>query len=134
MLFRSKVLVPGDQGNTFGGNPLACAVANSVIGELVDNGVLQNVNEMSSYLYAKLEDLKVKYSSILELRGKGLLVGLAFEFEAKEFTKACYEKGLLLATAGPNVARILPPLNVKKEEIDKLVLILDDVLSDFKLI
>lgn len=130
----SKVLVPGDQGNTFGGNPLACAVANAVIGELVDNGVLQNVNEMSSYLYSKLEDLKAKYPSIVELRGKGLLVGIAFEFEAKEFTKTCFEKGLLLATAGPNVARILPPLNIKKEEIDKLVLILDDVLSNFKLI
>lgn len=125
----SKVFVPGDQGNTFGGNPLACAVANSVIGELVDNGVLSNVNDMSKYLYSKLEDLKAKYKSIAELRGRGLLVGIAFEFEAKEFTKACYEKGLLLATAGPNVVRLLPPLNVKKEEIDKVISILDEVLG-----
>ncbi len=126
----SKVFVPGDQGNTFGGNPLACAMGNAVIGELVDNGVLKNVNDMSEYIYGKLEELKLKHNSIVELRGTGLLIGLAFDFEAKDFTKACYEKGLLLATAGPNVARLLPPLNVKKEEIDKVITIIDEVLNE----
>ena len=125
----SKALVPGDHGNTFGGNPLACAIGNAVIGELIDNGVLNNVNEMSSYIFEKLEALKSKYSSIVELRGTGLLIGIAFESEAKPFIKACFEKGLLLATAGPNVVRLLAPLNVKKEEIDKVISILDEVLG-----
>ena len=115
--------VPGDHGCTFGGNPLACACGVTVMEELFDNGVLDNVNAMSAYLFEKLEALKASYPEKINLvRGMGLLVGV----QMKEGYKSGVQAGalvnkLLLAGAGNEVIRFLPPLNVTKEEIDAAV-------------
>jgi len=122
----------GDHGSTFGGNPLACAVALAILSELLDNGVLANVEKMSRYLVGKLQGLKEKHGSIKSIRGMGLLIGLQLSIDTKEFINQCIEKGLLLVGAGKDVVRILPPLNVEAEYLDRAVGIIDLVLSNQK--
>ena len=115
----SQHFVPGDHGNTYGGNPLACACGLAVVKELIDNDLLANVNEMSAYLFEKLGALCEKYDKIKLVRGKGLLVGVMMEegFKSPAISKAI-ENRLLLVGAGNEVVRFLPPLNVTKEELD----------------
>ncbi len=119
----------GDHGSTFGGNPLACSVALAILNELLEKGVLGNVELMSGYMMEKLQGLKEKHSSIKGIRGMGLLIGLQLSIDTKEFINRCLEKGLLLAGAGADVVRLLPPLNVEAEYLDRAVGIIDSVLS-----
>lgn len=114
--------VPGDHGCTFGGNPLACACGNTVMKELIDNDLLSHVNEMSAYLFAKLNDLCSRSDKIRLVRGRGLLIGVMMEegFKSQVISNAI-DQHLLLAGAGNEVVRFLPPLNVTKEELDLAV-------------
>ena len=129
----NDVLVPGDHGSTYGGNPLVCAVANAVLHELIDNKLVEkNVVEKGQYSVKKLEKLKEKFDFIEEIRGKGLLLGIKFEDKkilAKDVVLKALENGLLLVAAGNNVVRFFPPFNVANEEIDKAVYILEKVLG-----
>jgi acetylornithine/N-succinyldiaminopimelate aminotransferase len=122
-------LVPGDHGSTFGGNPLGCAVAIAILKELVEDGVIASVEEKSVYLKEKLLTLKEKYGVINEVRGMGLLIGISVE-DPKAVMSACFNKGLLAVTAGADVVRLLPPLNVSKEDMDAALSILEEVLKE----
>lgn len=128
---KASVLVPGDHGSTFGGNPLACAVSLAVLGELVDGGVVEKVKEKSEYIVSKLNKLKDKYAQIEEIKGIGLLLGIKLNVDVKEFSKKCFENKLLAVTAGKDVVRLLPPLNVKKEDMDKAIELLEKVLKSY---
>jgi acetylornithine/N-succinyldiaminopimelate aminotransferase len=125
----AESISPGDHGSTFGGNPLACSIALAILSELLDNGVLANVEQMSQYLLEKLQGLKEKHESIKDIHGMGLLVGLRLSIDTKDFVNQCIEKGLLLVGAGADVVRLLPPLNIEKEYIDRAIDIIDSVLS-----
>lgn len=122
----------GDHGSTFGGNPLACSVALSIMDELLENGVLANVENMSGYLMGKLQALNEKHDSIKGIHGMGLLVGLRLSIDTKGFINKCIEKGLLLVSAGADVVRLLPPLNIEEAYIDKAVDIIDSVLDMYE--
>ena len=126
---RASVLVPGDHGSTFGGNPLACAVSIAVFDELVHGGVIDKIDEKSSYFKEKLNILMEKYSIITEVKGMGLLLGIALNVDVKDFSKKCFEKKLLAVTAGTDVIRLLPPLNIEYEEIDKAISLLEEVIK-----
>lgn len=126
----AEIISHGDHGSTFGGNPLACSVALAVLAELLDNGVLANVELMSRYLFGKLQDLKKKHCSIKAIHGMGLLVGLKLSVDTKDFISRCADSGLLLVGAGKDVVRILPPLNIEAPYIDKAVDIMDAVLCN----
>ena len=129
----NDVLVPGDHGSTYGGNPLVCAVANAVLHELIDNKLIEkNVVEKGQYSVEKLEKLKEKFDFIEEIRGKGLLLGIKFDEKkvlAKDVVLKALENGLLLVGAGTNVVRFFPPFNVTNDEIDKAILILEKVFE-----
>ena len=131
----NDVLVPGDHGSTYGGNPLVCAVANAVLHELIDNKLIEkNVVEKGQYSVEKLKKLKEKFDFIEEIRGKGLLLGIKFDEKkvlAKDVVSKALENGLLLVGAGNNVVRFFPPFNVTNGEIDKAVSILEKVLETF---
>ncbi|KXG75224.1 aspartate aminotransferase family protein [Thermotalea metallivorans] len=129
----ASAFVPGDHGCTFGGNPLACAVALTVLEELVDKGIVKEVDEKSLYLKEKLEGLVEKYYNIQAVQGIGLMLGIKMKGDPKPIVNKCFEKGLLLVGAGENVIRILPPLNVTKEEMDAAVDILEEVLWEIPL-
>jgi acetylornithine/N-succinyldiaminopimelate aminotransferase len=118
---KASVLQPGDHGTTFGGNPLSCAVACTVLKELIYNGVIASVDEKSTYLTNKLLALKEKYPVVVDVRGLGLLIGVELNLEPKAIMKECFSNGLLVVSAGKNVLRFLPPLNVNYEELDEAV-------------
>lgn len=127
----SEVLVPGDHGSTYGGNPLVCGVAHAVLIELIDNKVIEGVKEKGEYAKEKLLKLKEKYPVIEELRGTGLLLGIKFNESLlnKDIVNEAFNNKFLLVSAGDNVVRFFPPLNVTFEEIDKAVKKLETVLE-----
>jgi acetylornithine/N-succinyldiaminopimelate aminotransferase len=125
----SGSLVPGDHGSTFGGNPLGSAVAVAVLNELLHGGVIAAIEEKSAYLKEKLLTIKEKYGVINEVKGMGLLIGISTD-KPKEVMNTCFSKGLLVVTAGADVVRLLPPLNVTKEEMDAALTILEEALKE----
>lgn len=129
----AEIMVPGDHGSTYGGNPLVCAVAYDVLTELVDNKVIEGVDERGKYAAEKLNQLKEKYKLIEEVRGTGLLLGikLSDEVSARDFANKAFENKFLLVPAGNNVLRYFPPLNVSFEEIDKSIEKMETVLKLF---
>lgn len=129
---KADVFEPGDHGSTFGGNPLACSVAIAVLNEVSKESFLKEVKAVGEYLKSNLKELVKNSPQVLkEVRGLGLMVGVEFKekFSAKDFSKKCLENGLLLAPAGNNTLRFLPPLNVKKKEIKVALEIFENCLK-----
>jgi predicted acetylornithine/succinylornithine family transaminase len=127
----ADVLQPGDHASTFGGNPLASAVALATVGVMLGDGFLDNVRELSGYLFKRLGDIKEEHGFIKEVRGMGMLVGIEFDSPVGELVGECAANGLIVGTAGPNVLRLLPPLIATREEIDEALEIIESVLENF---
>ena len=128
----AKSMTPGTHGSTFGGNPLAMAVGSAVLDQ-INNNLLKNVNKMSKYFISNLNILKKKYPKIIkEVRGLGLLIGLQLFHDQTKFIKKLMNNNLLTIRAAENVVRILPPLNVKKSEIDLALKIIDKVCKEYR--
>ena len=118
-------MVKGKHGSTYGGNPLACAVGCEVMNNVLENGFLENVEMMSRYFSQKMLGLLSEFPSVFEeLRGSGLMLGLKTKIENISFTNEAFNQNLLLAPASDNVVRILPPLNITKQEVDYVVKLL----------
>lgn len=107
---------PGTHGTTFGGNPLAVAVAQTVVDHVFDESFLKEVQQKEAYMVQKLTD--VLPAERFSVRGKGLLVGIACTEDVAPFIQQAEQNGLLLVQAGQDVIRLLPPLTVTNEEID----------------
>ena len=120
---------PGTHGTTFGGNPLAATAGLATLETIDEDGYIQKVNEMGEYLRTQLEGLKASHPTIVEVRGKGLLVGMEMDGPVGDAVATLREEGILLLMAGPNVIRILPPFTITKEEIDEAVQALARVLD-----
>ena len=126
-------MTPGSHGTTFGGNPLAMSVGNAVLDVIFKKGFLRNVQQTSKYFHNELQNLKKKYPKvILEVRGMGLLLGLKISKDQNKFINKLLENKLLAVRAAENVIRLLPPLNVKKKNIDEAVAILNKVCKTYK--
>jgi len=123
-------LVPGTHASTFGGNPLACAVASAVLDELVEGGLLDHAKSMGERLGEGLESIAAEAGpeKVLETRGRGLLRGLALVNPTAAVIDGCRERGVLVISAGGNVLRLAPPLIISEEEIDHGLAILREVL------
>ncbi len=117
----------GDHGSTFGGNPLACASALHILKRLENPQFLQQVRENSVYLLEKLR--KINSPIIKEVRGMGLLVGIECTQKVQSIIDKAYSEKLLIISAGENVVRLLPPLNISKAEIDEACGILQLLLG-----
>ena len=126
------VLVPGDHGSTYGGNPLACAACVNVLEQFKELDILTHVKEIGAYLYDSLENLKGQYSCIVDHRGMGLIQGLEFSADVKvaDVVKKAHENGLVLISAGNNTVRFIPPLVIEKEHVDKMIEKIDAILSE----
>ena len=136
VLMNKKVaasMTPGTHGSTFGGNPLAMACANTVMDIVSKKRFLDNVKNLSEYFFLQLNDLKRKYPKIIkEIRGRGLLIGIQLYIDQSKFIKKLMNNRILTIRAAENVVRILPPLNVKKIEIDHAVKVINKVCKEFK--
>ncbi|MDA7485799.1 aminotransferase class III-fold pyridoxal phosphate-dependent enzyme, partial [Candidatus Pelagibacter ubique] len=136
VLMNKKVasgMTAGTHGSTFGGNPLAMSVGNAVLDQILKKGFLSNVKKLSKYFYSELNKLRKKFPKIIkEVRGVGLLIGLQLHDDQTKFIQKLMDNKLLTIRAAENVIRILPPLNVKKEEIDIAINIIKKVCSTYK--
>ena len=113
------VFHPGDHGSTFGGNPLACAVARSAIKVLLEENLVENSARLGEYFLGRLQTLKSKY--IKEIRGKGLWIGVELTADAggaRRFCEALQKQGLLCKETHVNIIRFAPPLVITRQEID----------------
>lgn len=121
-----SVFQPGDHGSTFGGNPVICAGAVEVLAQVADNDFLSGVCSKAEYLYERLSVIP----GITSISGMGLMFGLSLKngMIAAEIAKKCVEKGLLILTAKTKL-RVMPPLNISKEEIDAGIAILQFCLQ-----
>ena len=136
VLMNKKVasgMTAGTHGSTFGGNPLAMAVGNAVMDIVSNKKFLNKVKNISKYFLLKLNQIKHKYPNVIkEIRGKGLLIGIQLYTDQTKFIKKLIENNLLTIRAAENVVRVLPPLNVKKNEIDQALNIIKKVCSEIK--
>ena len=128
----SSCMKPGSHGSTFGGNPLAMTVGNAVLDQILKKGFLKNVQKTSKYFYKKLHTLKADFPDVItEVRGLGLLTGIKISKNQNLFIKKALKNKLLTIRAAENVIRLLPPLNVKKENIDEAIAILRKVCKTY---
>ena len=136
VLMNKKVasgMTAGSHGSTFGGNPLAMTVGNTVMDIVSKKSFLNNIKKLSKYFLEKLNSIKSKHPDIIkEIRGRGLLIGIQLHNNPTLFIKKLMDYRLLTIRAAENVIRILPPLNVKKKEIDIAVKIISKVCNDLK--
>ena len=127
-------MTAGTHGSTYGGNPLACAVGNAVLGIINDQEFLDKVKDKSLLLKQKLAYLLDQHPDIFEeIRGKGLMMGLKCKILNTDLVNAGYQKGLITVPGGDNTIRLLPPLNITNKEIDLAVTMLDECAKHLKL-
>ena len=115
---------PGSHAATFGGNPLSSAAALATLGALTAPGFLDQVVETSAYFFEKLQQFASVHPSVVEVRGKGLMVGIEFKEPVAPLLANLLDAGIICGPAGPNVVRFLPPLIITKEHVDRLIPIL----------
>lgn len=120
-------LTPGLHGSTFGANPVSCAAACSVISR-IDDEFLASVQEKGEYMRRRISS--IDSSLIREVRGLGLMIGIAVNIPPKDILHAAFDNGLLVLTAGTDVVRLLPPLNISYDEIDRGIEKLEAVLKN----
>jgi len=126
-------MVAGTHGSTFGGNPLAMSVGNAVLDQILKKGFLSNVKKLSKYFHTELGILKNEFPNIIkEVRGVGLLIGLQLHNDQTRFIQKLMNSSLLTIRAAENVIRILPPLNVTKQEINLAIKIIKKVCLNYK--
>ena len=131
VLMNKKVasgMTAGTHGSTFGGNPLAMSVGNAVLDQIFKKGFLANIKKLSKYFHSELNKLKKEFPKVIkEVRGVGLLIGLQLQNDQTKFIQKLMDHKLLTIRAAENVIRILPPLNVKKQEIHLAIKIIRKV-------
>lgn len=122
----------GDHGSTFGGNPLACAAGNAVLAVIAEEDLGTNAANMGNYLMSELCKLQNKYSQlILNVRGKGLMIGAQLSRPGRDIVNRCLEDGVIINCTAGDVLRFVPPLTINKKHIDELMISLEKVLAEF---
>ena len=128
--FAAQAFQPGDHASTFGGNSLATAAGLTVMKELFENGLLENVKRTGNYMTEQLKKLQQKHSCITDVRGIGFMQGIALSIPTADVINKCIEKGLLLVGAGHDVIRFVPALIAEERHIDAMIEILDKALTE----
>ncbi len=129
----AKAMIPGTHGSTFGGNPLAMKIGSTVIDIVGKKSFLNKVKKNSNYFHKELIKIKENYPKIIkDIRGRGFLIGLQLYKDQTNFIKNLMKNKLLTIRAAENVIRILPPLNVKKNEINEALKIINKVCKKYK--
>lgn len=123
----ADVFVAGDHQSTFGGNPLACAVANTILQEINTPEFMKSVTKKGTFIQKTIETWQLK--CVHNIRGLGLMIGFDIDQSALDIQKKCLEHGLCISTAGANTIRFLPPLNITKKQITEGLITLKKVLQ-----
>lgn len=120
---------PGSHGSTFGGNPVACAAALGVLDALDQDGVMENAAAVGGYILERLRTFAKSYDRIAEVRGLGMIIGVVLKHDARPVVDACIKERLLVNGTAGNVLRLLPPLNLTREEADAGLAIIENALK-----
>ena len=120
---------PGDHASTFGGNFVSASAAICVLNQIKNNDLIKNAQEVGEYLKSKLNELK---PLVKEVRGLGLMLGVEVDAAAGDVIKKCHEKKLLLAGAGANTVRFVPPLIITREHVDRAVALFKESLVELE--
>lgn len=127
----SSAMQFGSHGSTFGGNPLAMAVADAVLDLVLEPNLLSDVTSKANFLVAELEALLEKYPrSLASVHGLGLMLGVKCVEENTKLLLKLREHGLLVGKAGDNMIRLLPPLNISQQELERAVSLIETVLQE----
>jgi len=124
------VFEPGDHGSTFGGNPLACAIARAALHVLVEEKLCERSAELGAYLLKRLQEIRSPH--VLEYRGRGLFVGIALKPQAggaRRFCEALKERGILAKDTHHTIIRLAPPLVIEKKDLDWAIEQIAEVLT-----
>jgi predicted acetylornithine/succinylornithine family transaminase len=124
---------PGDHASTFGGNPLATAAGVAALTAMLEEGMLENCQKIGDYFLSQLEEIKIKFPFVKEVRGKGLILGMELKIDGSSMVKEMLRKKILINCTMGNVLRFLPPLIATKEEVDRVVKALEEVFQGLKL-
>jgi predicted acetylornithine/succinylornithine family transaminase len=120
---------PGTHGSTFGGNPVACAAAVAVMDALDQDGVLENATSVGAYMLERLRNFAKSCDRIAEVRGLGMIIGAVLKHDTRPIIDACIKDRLLVNGTAGNVLRLLPPLNLTREEADAGLDIIEKALQ-----
>lgn len=131
----ASAFTPGTHASTFGGTPLVCSAAVEVMKILTeDEIILDNCRRMGSYLVDELNDLKLKYPDIIkDIRGKGLLIGMELNIAGEDVVRECLKKGVIINCTMERVLRFLPPLDISRPDIDKVIETLTEVFDGIRI-
>jgi acetylornithine/LysW-gamma-L-lysine aminotransferase len=121
-------LTPGVHGSTFGGNPLSCAAALAALAVIEEEDLAGQAADKGAYLMGKLRQIETPL--IREVRGLGLMIGIELKQKVAPYLRALQEHHIIALNAGMTVLRLLPPLVISYEQIDRLVSVLEEVLVD----
>ncbi len=127
-----KAIVVGTHGTTYGGNPLACAVAATVMKELLSDGFLDHTKKVSAYLIDGLQKIQRSSNKITDIRGAGLMLGIDTIFDIKDVLTNLQTNGLMATQAGKATLRLTPPLIVKMEEAQEALKIIDKTFKEME--
>jgi acetylornithine/succinyldiaminopimelate/putrescine aminotransferase len=120
----------GDHSTTFSGSPLVCAAACAAIDVVMEEKLPERAAALGGYFKAKLEEMQARHKIVKEVRGLGLMIGAELRFDVLNILLKAMDRGVLVLDAGRNVLRFLPPLVIEKEQIDKVISVLDVVLEE----
>jgi acetylornithine/N-succinyldiaminopimelate aminotransferase len=121
---------PGAHASTFGGTPLVTAAALEVCKTLSAGKVIEQGRQTAAYFREKLNGLKTRHEAIADVRGLGMLLGIRLKFKGESLVTECLQRGFLINCIQENILRFVPPLIIKKEEIDALIDCLDGLLQE----
>ena len=125
-----SAIVVGTHGTTYGGNPLACAAAATVIKQMLKRGFLSNVKKVSGVMFEGLKQLQRESNKITEIKGKGLMIGVDTNTKCTDLLKALQKNGLMATKAGDNTLRLTPPLILKEEQAHEALAIIGKTLKE----
>jgi acetylornithine/succinyldiaminopimelate/putrescine aminotransferase len=127
----ADVFSPGEHGTTFGGNPVSCAAGNVVLTEVFENGLIDEVKKNGSYFIDQLSEMKKMYpDDIKEVRGRGFMIGMDFNYECTKIVMKLRERKILANCTNNTVLRILPPLIAVKTDIDYFLYNLHEIMKE----
>jgi acetylornithine/N-succinyldiaminopimelate aminotransferase len=126
----SQAIEFGDHGTTFGGNPLACTAGLAMLEIIEKEDLLNRADKMGQWLKNKMSDLQPK--GMKEIRGKGLMIGIEFDFETKPLVEKMMEKGVLANATADTVLRLVPALNIPEKDMEKIVEVLVESLNEYQ--
>ncbi len=125
-----SILQPGNHGSTYGGNPLVCKGATTVIKTLLNEKLIENCDVMGRYLIDQFKQRLEGLNKVVDVRGKGLMIGIELDTECPELVAKASEKGLLINVAAGNTIRLLPPLIINKEQADQIIDIVTQLVNE----